>query len=167
MGIMKIQPTEENPHIVNNYPYGRLKCICKFWVESVKNKGDRWVKQTQNPKTDVWNKPKKSTYSAVMVAYIDDKGHATYKSSYMNTDLEKYKEFMEFVDDLVLNDLQLSQLRLIRAYIKAYEGVSFVINSKPIRTEEEEKKHDEEQKDIQKNILKRVAYNYNKDEGVL
>ena len=49
--ILEIQPTEENPFIVDSYPYGRLRCICKFWIESVKGKGDRWVKQTQNPKT--------------------------------------------------------------------------------------------------------------------
>lgn len=165
--MLKIQPTEENPIIVNNYPYGYKKCICKFWVESVKNRGDRWVKQTQNPKTDVWNKPKKSTYSAVMVVYEDDKGHSNYKSCEFSTCSDDYKEFVDCVGDLALNELQLSQLKLIRAYIKAYEGVSFVIESKPIRTEEEEKKHDEEQKAIQQNINNRVKSNFVNDEGVL
>ena len=123
MEIMKQQPTEENPHIVNSYPYGRLRCICKFWIESNEKRGDRWVKQTQNPKTLVWNKPKKSTYSGVMVAYLDEEGHATYKSLWTGTDSEKYKEFIEFVgDSITLNKIQLDRMKYIRSVIKYYEG---------------------------------------------
>lgn len=49
--ILVEQPTQENPFVVESYPYGRFRTQARFWVESVKNKGDRFVKQTLNPKT--------------------------------------------------------------------------------------------------------------------
>lgn len=67
--------SEETAYIVNDYPYGfRLRCKIRYWLEYSPKKGYRFCSQTTNPKlsTEVWNKPKKSTYvdlSAVM--YLD------------------------------------------------------------------------------------------------
>lgn len=162
---MKHQPTEEIPYIVSDYPYGFKKCICKFWIESNEKRGDRWVKQTQNPKTLVWNKPKKSTYSGVIVAYIDEEGHATYKSLYTGTDAQAYKDFVEWCGDIEFNKIQLDRLKYIRAVIKTYSGVTFSICGS--MTEEEREEHEKKQKETQDNINRRVANNYRTDGGNL
>lgn len=52
---------------VNNYPYGSLKCTAFFGLEFDKKKGFRSTFQTINPKTNRLNKPKKSTYSDLIV----------------------------------------------------------------------------------------------------
>ena len=167
MEIIKIQPTEENPIEVNNYPYGFLKCNARFYVESVKKKGDRFVKQTQNPKTKVWNKPKKSTYSAVIIVFRKDNGHITYKSIDMNSSAEKYKQAMETLGDLELNDLQKEKLKVMRAYIKAYKGVTFKCVEMNGLSEEEKEDHEKGQDKIMNHINNSVAVNYANDTGRL
>lgn len=69
------QPTEENPLVVENYPYGfRLRTKIRYWVETTKA-GQRFCSQTLNPKTQAWNKPKKSTYSEIVKVFKDEQGH--------------------------------------------------------------------------------------------
>ena len=64
------QPTKDNPLIIQNYPYGwRLKTQAKYYIETDNKKGQRIVFQTLNPKTNVWNSEKKSTYSSIRVLY--------------------------------------------------------------------------------------------------
>ncbi len=167
MEIIKEKYTEENPYIIKSYPYGRLRCKMRVWVESVKNKGDRYCTQTENPKTFVWNKPKKSTYTGVMVLYFDDDRHITYLGLYPSTNAEEYKNFIEKIGDYDFNDLQKERLKMIRAYIKTYENVSFKCEINPQRTEEEQKQHDREQEEAQNKINQSLNYNYQKDEEVL
>jgi len=71
--------SESNAYLVDDYPYGfRLRTKIRYWVESVKGKGDRFCSQTLNPKTGRWNKPKKSTYAAVMAMYLNEDDHVKY-----------------------------------------------------------------------------------------
>jgi hypothetical protein len=71
----------ETAYLVPDYPYGRLRCKIRYWVETAtkgSGKGEqRWVSQTTNPKVpgEVWNKPKASTYSALVAMYLDEKDH--------------------------------------------------------------------------------------------
>lgn len=68
----------ETAYIVNDYPYGfRLRCKIRYWLETKKGYGTRLMSQTTNPKvpTEVWNKPKGSTYSELMVMFLDEEGH--------------------------------------------------------------------------------------------
>ena len=167
MEIIKQKYTEENPYIIKDYPYGFKKCLMRVWIESVKNKGDRYMTQTQNPKTLIWNKPKKSIYNAVMVLYFDEKKHITYLGLYPSTSKEDYKKFIDSVGDYDFNELQKEQLRILRAYIKTYENVSFKCELQPQRTEEEQKQHDREQEEAQNRINKSFNDNYQKDEGDL
>jgi len=164
--IIKQQPTEQNPIIVENYPYGFKRTKIRYWVESVKKKGDRFVSQTLNPKTNQWNKPKKATYNAVNVVYENEKGHITYFALWRSTSKEDYQKFIDFIGDLELNELQKEELRILRAYIKAYEGVTFECRERT-NDEEAEKKADEEQNNIKNHINKLVAVNYHNDVGVL
>ena len=166
MNIIKERYTEENPYIIESYPYGRLRCKMRVWVESVKNKGDRYTTQTQNPKTLVWNKPKKSTYSAVMVLYFKENGFIDYLNLNFTTEAESYKKFIASVGDYPFNDEQLSQLRVMRAYIKTYENVTFEIRPRN-GTEEEQKIKDKEQEEIKDKIKQSISYNYNTDKVVV
>lgn len=58
-------------YIIEDYPYGRLRCQMRVWMEYRAGHGFRKVTQTQNPKTGRWNAPKKSTYYPVMVLTRD------------------------------------------------------------------------------------------------
>jgi hypothetical protein len=74
----------DTAYVVDDYPYGRrLRCKIRYWIDTATKgaaKGQqRFMAQTTNPKSrepgDVWNKPKASTYSQIMVMYLDDIGH--------------------------------------------------------------------------------------------
>ena len=59
----------------DDYPYGRLRCTIKFWLEFNPKKGFRFCSQTVNPKTGRINNPKKSTYSDIIIMGVDDNGY--------------------------------------------------------------------------------------------
>lgn len=97
----------ETAYIVESYPYGRMRCRKKYWIEHIKGR-DRLVEQTSNPKKDnlVWNKPKKSTYNWVECLYLDQKGHVQsygIDKCYVNL---KQVEIMKDLFYSVLNDTQ-------------------------------------------------------------
>lgn len=65
---------------VDNYPYGRLKCEATFGLEFDAKKGFRTTFQTVNPKDQRINKPKKSTYSPIILMYKNtENGHIEYE----------------------------------------------------------------------------------------
>ena len=113
---------------VDNYPWGfRLKTKVKYWVES-NNKGDRLIKQTLNPKTNEWCKPKKSTYNAVEVLYFDENNHVKgYAMGKYGTNEEELKTFISNIDYNSLNLLQKKQIEMIRSINKVMENVSVKI----------------------------------------
>jgi hypothetical protein len=71
----------ETAYVVDDYPYGSLRCTIRFWIETGTKgtaKGQqRIARQTTNPKREgeVWNKPHVSTYSEIKVLYLDGIGH--------------------------------------------------------------------------------------------
>jgi len=113
---------------VGNYPWGfRLKTKVKYWVES-NNKGDRLIKQTLNPKTNEWCKPKKSTYNAVEVLYFDENNHVKgYAMGKYGTNEKELKTFISNIDYNSLNLLQKKQIEMIRSINKVMENVSVKI----------------------------------------
>jgi hypothetical protein len=73
---------QDTAYVVDDYPYGfQLRCKIRYWVETATKgaaKGkQRFMSQTTNPKRpgEVWNKPKGSTYSLLVVMYLDGNGH--------------------------------------------------------------------------------------------
>ncbi|MGB3203710.1 MAG: hypothetical protein WBB28_01840 [Crinalium sp.] len=73
----------DSAYIIQDYPYGRsLRCKRACWLEQA-TKGAkaelfRFMACTTDPKrtTEVWNKPKASTYGAFSLMYIDEEtGH--------------------------------------------------------------------------------------------
>lgn len=70
--------SEETAYVVNDYPYGFvLRCKIRYWLEYNPKHGYRLCSQTTNPRrpSEVWNKPKKSTYAPLGVMGLDSKGH--------------------------------------------------------------------------------------------
>lgn len=68
---------------VKDYPYGfRLRTTLTDTIEFDIKKGYRHVTQTVDPRNGRENKPKKSTYYALMLRYYDENGHIkTYASN--------------------------------------------------------------------------------------
>lgn len=88
----------DTAYVVNDYPYGRrLRCKIRYWLESDKRRGVRFVSQTTNPKMagERWNKPKPSTYALVDgCMYLDSDGHVKW---YTLHELSGADEVAEFV----------------------------------------------------------------------
>lgn len=89
--------SESTAYIVPDYPYGRLRCQIKYWLEHNPNKGYRLVSQTENPKTGRWNAPKKSTYVSLAAAmYLDEKNHVVWKGI---SEYSKPEEVISFIQE--------------------------------------------------------------------
>lgn len=68
--------SQETAYEIDDYPYGRLRCKRRVWLESDPKRGFRFVAQTQNPKNGRWNAPHKSTYVEVAAClYLDENRH--------------------------------------------------------------------------------------------
>lgn len=69
---------EDTAYLVPDYPYGGLRCTMRYWIETRatgQSAGDqRLMRQSSDPRrAGRWNKPHKSTYSSIMVLYLDEK----------------------------------------------------------------------------------------------
>jgi hypothetical protein len=118
--------SEETALVVDDYPYGWKRTKIRYWVESVKNKGDRFCRQTLNPKTGVWNKPKKGTYNAVVVLVKNDIGHVKCLTLWNSfKDKNDVEQFKAKVGDYEFNDVQKTQINRLLAMDKALEGVTY------------------------------------------
>jgi hypothetical protein len=87
----------ETAYMVDDYPYGGLRCKIWFWLEDGgPNKGYRFVSQTQNPKTGRMNAPKKGTYHKIAAnMYIDENGHVVYDVVNEYTEAQKCYDFIK------------------------------------------------------------------------
>ena len=163
MEILNGHYNEDTAYVVDDYPYGyTLRTKIRYWVETVKKKGDRFVSQTLNPKTGRWNKPKKSTYSAVMVMGKDDNGHITTRGISRGwSDEEAINKFISLVgEDYPFNEHQLHQLKLCTAIARTNERIECKIVETTNWTEEQRREHDEKEKETLKTLNKIVAYEY-------
>jgi len=133
------QPTEEKPVEVKDYPYGfRQRTVKQYWVETTKH-GQRVVTRTLNPKTSLWNKPKKSTYSDIRVLYRNrDNGHIENDGlSFTYAGQQELDNFLKDYPEDALSDYQQSQLKLLRAIIKTRKHVKVSLVTNPNKEEQE------------------------------
>lgn len=120
--ILSGHDTPETAYEVDDYPYSwKLRCKIRYWIESTKN-GDRLCSQTTNPKVDgeVWNKPKKSTYSDVGVMFLDDEGHVKWTGVHIWSPRELLDRFVEVTAGR-LSDEQAKRLAVIVKFRDAYD----------------------------------------------
>jgi hypothetical protein len=74
--VLNGHDSPETAYVVDDYPYGfRQRCMIRYWVETRHGYGQRVVSQTQNPKTNKWNKPKAGVYSGLAYLYLSEDGH--------------------------------------------------------------------------------------------
>lgn len=145
---------EESAYLVEDYPYGfRLRTSIRYWIETTKN-GDRFVSQTLNPKTDAWNKPKKSTYVDVGVMFLDDEDHVTWTGVGSYTSDEVIGQFRESFFDK-LSDGQKKKLARLIGLRKAFEGVTWSVREKG--TDAEEAAADAKQAEALEYLRKKAA----------
>lgn len=103
--------TPETAYSVENYPWGfRLKTTMRYWVESKNKFGQRLATQTIDPRTGKWCAKKYSTYSSVIVMFLDDNGHVSYESPHLFSSKEEIEDFKARHQDK-LDNFQLSVLR--------------------------------------------------------
>jgi hypothetical protein len=122
--------SEENAFLVNDYPYGRMRCRIRYWIEYRSGMGFRFCSQTENPKTLRWNAPKKGTYCSIaMSMYLDNAGHVMYSAltEYSSAD-DVFKFITNFPDaDLVnVRVWAMQKVAFNRKYISG--EVFFTIN---------------------------------------
>jgi len=173
--------SEENSYLVSGYPWGfRLKTEQRYWIETNDKArgGQRFCKQTKNPKTGLWCKPKKSVYYSVMIMGLNDKSHVHYEvidhnSSYGTNGNEELNSFvLRHKENLTVYHGK--KLTEIKAYRQVMEKVTFKVEAKEpidcskffstdekdkaeIKTMiEEEEKHKKQQEEVLNNINKAI-----------
>lgn len=137
--MLEPQPTEENPITIEGYPYGWKRTQAQYWIETTK-RGQRVVFRTKNPKTQKWNKPKKSTYSDIRILYRNsENGHIENDGlTFAYTDAKRLSEFLNQFPEEKFSAWQKEKLRILRAILKTREYVSVSIVENPTPEEVEE-----------------------------
>lgn len=155
------EPTRENPIIVFNYPYGfTQRTDACYYIDTTK-RGQRVIFKTKNPKTQQWNKEKKSTYSDVRVLYRNlDNGHIENDGlDFAYDGKEELDKFLEHFET-VLTEYQRGQIKIFRAIINTRKYVKVSIVSNP--TEKETEQIEKDNKDTQKTLRRAFEHEYRK-----
>lgn len=125
----------ETAYVCTDYPWGfRLRTTIRYWIETAQTKtgGQRLVTQTINPKTGLWCAPKKTTYSAIMVLFLDEKNHIGIDDlTTYHCDEKRINEFKENHKDK-LTSFQLNQLKQIIALNTVMKNVTFTVKPCPV-----------------------------------
>jgi hypothetical protein len=145
--------SKENSYQVDNYPWGfRLRTKVRYWVETKKGFGQKFYKQTMNPKNGEWCKEKGGVYFPVVIMGLNDEGHVTHTGLSEYDQIETIEKFAKEHKGK-LTEYQESALNMLRARQKAWEGVEvkFVNASgwNDEQFEENRKKKDEAKKYLQ------------------
>ena len=131
MKILENQPTEDDPFVVDNYPYGfRLKTKMRYHIETTK-RGQRLVSQTLNPKTKLWNKPKKSTYTNILLGGIDEEGRFKTVGLHLYS-LDEAKEFYKKYGSF-FSKWQTSEYNAILGMLEVYSKVEYTVTTQRFR----------------------------------
>ena len=133
----------DTAYIVKDWPWGwTLKTEARFWIETTK-RGDRFVKQLVNPKTQ--------PYEPVLVLPILDDGEVTFKGLGNHADRDKIAAVLEMIDFEKLNEAQKKQICKLNAWAEVMENVEFTIAPRATDPAEREA-HDAEQDKIGRKI---------------
>jgi hypothetical protein len=119
---------------VDDYPYGfKARTTIRYWIETAKNKDQRFCSQTKNPKNGAWNKPKKGTYSSIIVMGLDENNHVIHNGYHMGT----YEDEVDaFISAYTLTDVQKKSIDIARAYARAQKMVTWTVTSRRYDPEE-------------------------------
>jgi len=129
--------TMASAHIIEDYPYGRrLRTQMRVWVETKEKFGQRMVTQTLNPKTKKWNKPKKGTYSHIIVLKkkVQTDGRTFIRPESPETGMDvTVKSLKKWGDQHELDDYQKEALTRIQVGVNARKYIKYTVTtSEPI-----------------------------------
>lgn len=120
--------------IIGDYPWGfRLRTTIRYWIETkkAKNGGQRFGSQTINPKTGQWCAPKYSTYSPLIVMFLDENNHIQWTSLGYHSGKEMINAFREtHLENL--NDYQKETLKEIIAFDEVMKNVTFTVKASSV-----------------------------------
>jgi hypothetical protein len=129
--LLRGHTSQETAVLVEDYPYGRLRCQIKYWVERATKgaqKGkERFVSMTSNPKKgNAWcNKPNAGTYTDRQFMYKDTRnGHIKNWALFINGP----DYFIEFIASGLydqLNEEELADLAKLIEADRRYNGRSW------------------------------------------
>ena len=160
--------SQETAYTVQDYPWGfTLRTQQRYWIESKEGHGQRFVTQTLNPKNGKWCSPKKSTYSKVVMMFLDENEHVKFTALGIYDKTETVNKWIETHKDN-LTDFQKHQLKQLIDYDKVMKHVTFTIepvNNVGKTLEEIEKASDEREKENEKNqkiIFRHVKAEYHR-----
>ena len=144
MTILRGYESEETAYTVEDYPYGfRLRTKIRYWIETTKQ-GQRVCSQTLNPKSGLWNKPKKSTYSDIRVLALDKETNHIVNHGFSITYSDE-KEMDVFFSKLgELSEYEKEKLKLFNAIHQTRKHISVSISSES-KTEAEQIERDNQQ----------------------
>ena len=118
--------SKETAYVVHKHLKGyRAITEIRYWIESSRY-GDRFVRQTKNPRTGKWCAPKKETYCDAIVFYLDENNRfRKYTFFYTNTTYgrEEVKQFLE-THKGKLNEWQVKNINKKNLFNKRVEGVT-------------------------------------------
>ena len=126
--------SQETAYLVEGYPWGfRLKTTIRYWIETkkAKNGGQRFCSQTINPKTGDWCTPKYSTYSPIIIMFLNEDKHIKCTSLGHNSTEDIILNFKE-THLGKLNEYQKKMLKEIMAYAEVMKHVTFTVKASPI-----------------------------------
>ncbi len=114
--------------VSNDYPYGRLRCTAKWWIEDNGKKGMRVCFQTINPKTGRINAPKKGNYWPVVILVKNpENGH------FENHTVSNYSDVAELEKFLDTWELRERDAAFLRAWIAGKKKLAERLAQNPIR----------------------------------
>lgn len=119
---------QSKPVLISGYPYGHLRTFVKYWIESNRY-GETLVFQSQNPKTMVWNKPKKSGYSDLGFMVINSDGHISITALSYNDGESKNKVYQDMLLEN-MSDKQKIVYAKISGYTETMKHVTFNVRSR-------------------------------------
>jgi hypothetical protein len=126
--------SQETARVVEDYPWGfRLRTTVRYWIETkpARNGGQRFAKQTINPKTGKWCAIKYSTYSPLSIMFLDENNHVKYTSLDHNSNEDI---ILKFKDTHLnnLSDYQKETLKEIMAYCEVMKHVTWTVKASPV-----------------------------------
>lgn len=115
-----IHNSEETAFLIESYPYGRLRCQKRVWLETKPGKGTRMVSRTSNPKrgNDWLNASKAGIYHDSAGLYLDENGHVQIAVGNIGyDDADKLEKYIADMGEQVTNLAQIKYaVKLKRAF---------------------------------------------------
>jgi len=166
--VLSGHTSAETAHVIEDWPYGRHRTQNRFWVETAtkgaKKHQQRVVNQTLNPKTGRWNKPKRGTYSHVVVMFIDhdNSDHIGFKALSPYSSEDDIRSFAERFAS-ALGEQEKDAINFLLALRAVGKKITWTVTTVSGPSTPEERAEREAQKAKDNKLLKRaVAVEYSK-----